>query len=225
MSTLHFPKLSRFDRAAEPVTVSIPFREGALPEPHHLWVRDGDSNLPCQTRTLGRWPDGSVRWALVHMQVDLPGNRSHTLAFGVDPSLAPPAASYHEHGVLSFEIPEGQPLSLRNLTVNGKPFPLPLDNLFRLRLEDGPELQPVVERVEEVESGPLRWVLRLFGRHTGPGADLQPAFHGQVTVHRSKPWLELEHQFIHDGDAPETRLASLSLDIAPATPPGRRRRE
>ncbi len=221
MSTLHFPKLSRFDRAAEPVTVSIPFREGALPEPHHLWVRDGDSSLPCQTRALGRWPDGSVRWALVHMQVDLPGNRSHTLAFGVDPALAPPAAPHHGHGVLSFAIPEGQPLSLKDLTVHGRPFPLPLDNLFRLRLQDGPALQPVVERVEEVESGPLRWILRLFGRHTGPGADLQPAFHGQVTVHRGKPWLELEHQFIHDGDAPETQLASLSLDIAPAMPPDR----
>ena len=222
MSTLHFPKLSRFDRLAEPVTVSIPFREGALPEPRHLWVRDGDSNLPCQTRALGRWPDGSVRWALVHMQVDLPGNRSHTLAFGVDPDLTPPTdQTHHEQGVLSFALPEGQPLSLTDLTVNGRPFPLPLDNLFRLRLEDGPELQPVVERVEEVESGPLRWILRLFGHHTEPGADLQPAFHGQVTIHRGKPWLELEHQFIHDGDAPETRLASLFLNIAPARPPDR----
>ena len=72
MNTLYFEKLSQFDRPAEPVTVSIPFANGKLTDPRQLRVLDGDEALPVQARVLATWPDGSVKWLLVHLQPDLP---------------------------------------------------------------------------------------------------------------------------------------------------------
>ena len=40
MSTLHFEKLSQFDRVAEPVTVSIPFGQGKLTDPDQFAIED-----------------------------------------------------------------------------------------------------------------------------------------------------------------------------------------
>ena len=84
MTRLTFEKLSQFDRAAEPVTVSIPFTQGALADPEYFTMTDAKTPLPTQRRTLAHWPNGSVKWLLVHMQPDLPGNRAKTLHFHVD---------------------------------------------------------------------------------------------------------------------------------------------
>ena len=83
MNTLYFEKISRFDRQAEPVTVSIPFTQGKLTDPPALVIRDGDIVLSSQRRVLATWPDGSVKWLLVHLQPDLLGNADKTLRFDV----------------------------------------------------------------------------------------------------------------------------------------------
>ena len=89
MTQLHFPKLSKFDRRAEPATVSIPFAPGKLAAAEQLRVWDGERRLPIQARPLANWPDGSVKWLLVHLQPDLPGNRDKTLRFDLDGKGAP----------------------------------------------------------------------------------------------------------------------------------------
>ena len=86
MQTLYFEKISRFDRAAEPVAVSIPFARSMLTDPDHLLILDGETVLPAQRRVLAAWDDGSVKWLLVHFQPDLPGNLDKTLQFAIDSS-------------------------------------------------------------------------------------------------------------------------------------------
>jgi hypothetical protein len=88
MNTLFFEKISQFDREAEPVSVSIPFAEGVLTDGHHLTIRDDSMVLPAQKRVLAAWPDGSIKWLLVHLQPDLPGNQDKSLTFEVT-SAAP----------------------------------------------------------------------------------------------------------------------------------------
>ena len=61
MSQLYFEKISRFDRDAEPVTVSIPFAKGRLLDPTQLQIYNGDRVLACQRRALATWQDGSVK--------------------------------------------------------------------------------------------------------------------------------------------------------------------
>ncbi|MFL7807255.1 MAG: hypothetical protein AB8I80_01420, partial [Anaerolineae bacterium] len=117
MNTLYFEKISQFDRAAEPVTVSIPFAKGKLVDPKQLVIRDGDRALPIQRRVLASHEDGSAKWVLVHFQPDLPGNADKTMHFeiaDVPSDLQPevpvtvketPGGIAVDTGPLSFRIP------------------------------------------------------------------------------------------------------------------------
>ena len=100
MRTLYFEKLSQYDRVAEPVTVSIPFGQGKLPDADHFVIDDDGEAIPSQQRALAHWPDGSVKWLLVHLQPDLPGNLAKTLNFRVasGPGERPAAAAGSGHG-------------------------------------------------------------------------------------------------------------------------------
>ena len=61
------------DRVNEPVTVGIPFPEGALADDRLLALRDEDSrSLPVQTQVLDRWAGGSCRWGLLDFQSTVP---------------------------------------------------------------------------------------------------------------------------------------------------------
>ncbi len=75
MIKLHFPKLACHERALEPATVSVPFAEGALFDLTGCRIVNEDGRVfPGQFRAVTLWPDGSVKWLLVHLQADLPGN-------------------------------------------------------------------------------------------------------------------------------------------------------
>ena len=89
MSTLHFEKISQYDRVAEPVTVSIPFGQGKLTDAAQFAIEDDGVLLPSQQRALAHWSDGSVKWLLVHFQPDLPGNLAKTLNFRIASGRAP----------------------------------------------------------------------------------------------------------------------------------------
>mgnify|MGYP000895072032 CR=1 FL=1 len=71
---LHFPRLSRFDRTAEPIRFAAPFPQGALRPEEAVAVAIGDRSVPTQARPTATWPDGSVKWLLVDALVDLPGS-------------------------------------------------------------------------------------------------------------------------------------------------------
>ncbi|MCY3772326.1 MAG: hypothetical protein OXG98_09955 [Gemmatimonadetes bacterium] len=54
-----------------PVTRGVPIPEGLLLATDGLGiVRPDGARIPTQCRVLGRWPDGSVKWALVDFQAD-----------------------------------------------------------------------------------------------------------------------------------------------------------
>ena len=90
MNTLYCEKISRFDRTAEPLTVSIPFAAGRIQNPQQLMIQSDGRSWPCQNRALSRWPDGSVQWLLTHFQADLPGNLDRTFTFEVSPGAGAP---------------------------------------------------------------------------------------------------------------------------------------
>ena len=131
MNTLYFEKISQFDHRAEPVTVSVPFAQGRLGDPRALVVRDGDARLPAQRRVLATWPDGSVKWLLVHLQPDLPGNKDKTLHLEIadsPPDVEPqatielaetPGGIAVNTGPLSFLNPNEGFLPIRNVRLAG----------------------------------------------------------------------------------------------------------
>ncbi len=107
MSELYLQKLSKYDRQCEPVTFSIPFASGRLREPERLRVWDQGVRLPMQARPLASWPDGSVKWLLVHLQPDLPGNRDKTLHFDIARQTETPPLPFSRLPLNVCETPEG----------------------------------------------------------------------------------------------------------------------
>ena len=58
-----------------PISVGVPFPRGALGSDAQVRLLDkGRAEVPVQTRTLARWDDGSVRWALLDFQAERQGN-------------------------------------------------------------------------------------------------------------------------------------------------------
>ena len=236
MSSLYFEKISRFDRSAEPVTVSIPFAQGALKQPEQLRVLAGERPLALQTRPLAHWPDGSVKWLLVHMQPDLPGNQDLSLRFEVDPQAEPvqPEARVSVNaesdglhvstGPLAFRIPRQGYWPVADVQLNGQAlFGAQPFSGFELQV-DGQRLTSAAEaplEIEIEEAGPLRAVILVRGMHVPlasppaedtlhaaalPGGQAGEAasssaprleLRGRITAYAGKPYIEVEHQFIH----------------------------
>ena len=74
-----------------PVTGGIPFPAGALGSSEQLrLLGPGGDEVPLQVRTLGQWLDGSVKWALLDFQADVPpgSERAYTLEYGTEAGRA-----------------------------------------------------------------------------------------------------------------------------------------
>ncbi len=96
---LHVADVLPAARAGEVLCSGIPFARGVLPpsEPMHVTTEGGQA-LPTQTRVLGQWPDGSVRWLLVQFPADCPagGEATYYLAAGAPPAPSAPLAVQDE---------------------------------------------------------------------------------------------------------------------------------
>ena len=71
-------------RASELITFGVPLPRGAVKDPRLLrcWRADGKP-LPVQARALSRWPDSSLRWALVDTVVELQSKQQLELVVGL----------------------------------------------------------------------------------------------------------------------------------------------
>ena len=226
MSTLHFEKLSQYDRVAEPVTVSVPFGQGKLTGADQFVIEDDGVLLPSQQRALAYWSDGSVKWLLVHFQPNLPGNLAKTLSFRVAPERAsPPAQKVQvtedadgllvDTGPLRFRVPRKgflpvQDVVLADSTAWATPFAG-----FKMETDAGAaDSNNGAVELEIEEAGPLRAVILVRGRHLQPDGSEFLELRGRITAYAGKAYIEVEHQFLHTLDMPQVTLQSLRLDFA-----------
>ena len=76
-------------RVGWPVRGGVPFARGALPKTEQLRLATPDGQpVGLQAKALCRWPDKSVKWALLDFQADLPANASRTWRLSMDPRPA-----------------------------------------------------------------------------------------------------------------------------------------
>ncbi len=234
MSELYFQKISKYDRICEPVTVSIPFAEGRLAKPDQLRIWDDGVRLAMQTQALARWPDQSIKWLLVHLQPDLLGNKDKTLRFDISLRDLPlpisrmpltvretPDGVNVSTGPLTFSVPRQGFWPITNVYVQGKPL-WHGQGFAGFTLEVGGQklssaAGPVELEVEE--SGPLRAVIAVRGKHRRPDGAGYIDLRGRITAYAGKPYIEVEHQFIHAEAEAKVTLSSLEL-VAQAQPSG-----
>ena len=229
MSTLHFDKLSMHDRVAEPVTVGIPFPQGALHDPAAFGLRRDGAPQPCQTAVSATWEDGSVRWLLVHALVDLPGNAPCDLTFAWDGTIPRPEPATPVSACASGKSVEldtgplcatlaGEGFDLvRQAVLAGQTVAEPGDfSGFRLTDADGRVFDTrdgTVDTIGLVDAGPVRAQVLVRGTHGGPAGSLLD-YRATVTAWAGKPWIEVDYQFINREDGPVT-LSSIGLAFRP----------
>ena len=106
---LTFDKISKYDRPAEPVSFGMPFPAGVLRAESQLTLLDGARPLPTQTRVTSRWPDGTIRWALVRALVDLPGNQPKQITWAIRANAPAPPIEWTRQPDGSLHISTGPP--------------------------------------------------------------------------------------------------------------------
>lgn len=76
MITLKFDKLYNRERIKEPCAVAVPFPKGKLRNVNDIRICKDHKEVISQCKTTSKWEDGTVRWAFVRFQADLPANKS-----------------------------------------------------------------------------------------------------------------------------------------------------
>ncbi|HOX06879.1 MAG TPA: hypothetical protein PK280_10795 [Planctomycetota bacterium] len=83
---------AKVERKAGTVTSGVPFAKGEVKDLGKLSVSAGGKVVPAQFTKLAPWDDGSVRWALLDCQVDVPAGGKTELVVRDDGRNAAPAA-------------------------------------------------------------------------------------------------------------------------------------
>ncbi len=182
-------------RNAEPVTLGLPLPRAACVDPQHIALVDAAGAVrPVQVQALDRWPDGSIRWALVDLQadVDRDARRTRYELLVCDRAVQPPAGpriTVFPHGgdltvdtgAARFSIRPGERFPCAEVTIGERR----VTDASRtgLFVEDaaGRRLTTVIDRVDAEHIGALRTVVRCEGRLVGP--DRKASLHLITRLH------------------------------------------
>ena len=224
-----------------PVSGGVPFPKGALGSPGNVRLLDSNGHeIPAQVCVSGRWPDGSIKWILLDCQPGLPANGPAKLTLeygaGVSPTTFASPLRVEEStdaitvttGPLRFEVGkntfgpfrkvwadadgDGVPADADLVSAAGKwAGSVVTDSNGVEHTSLGPPRQVVIE-----ESGPLKVVIRVRGRHSGP--DGQPLFAYDTRIHAyaGKPYVRVHYSFANDNtehDFTEVRSIELRLPL------------
>ncbi|MEM2561124.1 MAG: glycoside hydrolase family 127 protein [Candidatus Bathyarchaeia archaeon] len=227
---LYFEKLSKFDRKAEPVSVAIPFPKGLLVDPEQLQILDGEKFLFSQKYITAKWDDGSIKWLLVHFQVDLPGNKSkkiRAIIYKEGVAVSPP-----EICVQVIKSTEGVTINTGPLILNvqKKGFDIFREVIFEGRRlwgpgftsgfyiisDDGSYYTTSRDEAEITvdEEGPLRAVVSAHGKHRDESGRTLFDYRTRIIAYAGKPYVEVEYQFINRERVPEVIIKEIGLHIS-----------
>ena len=217
-------------------TLGAPLPRGVVHDLTDLGVVDADGTVvPAQLWPLATWPDGSVKWAGIALGATDRPSRSYRLTGAVAAPRTGAALGAHlspdqpvvvteatdaveiDTGALQVSVPRTGAVLVRELRVAGRV--VGRDGRLVSSLQHTPDpdhtgREEGVGRVEQVvveQTGPVRAVLRLTGRHrTAAGKQWLP-FTVRLVAVAGSTQLHLVHSFVWDGDPETDFLAALGL--------------
>ncbi|MDD4890897.1 MAG: hypothetical protein PHU85_13330 [Phycisphaerae bacterium] len=193
--------------AREPavVTSGVPFAKGAVKDLAKLAVSIDGKAVPAQFLKLAAWDDGSIRWALMDVQVkaaagakveltvsDAGGNPAPAAPVKVDDAKDTVAVST---GPLQFVVDKAKPGLFQSFKVDGKDLLTAAGRGLVLYKEGGGEVIGTPTAVTIEQAGPMRAIVCIRGKFPGVHNDLLTytaritAYAGQKFV-KTHLWLE-----------------------------------
>jgi len=201
MIRLHFPKLACKERRLEPASVAVPFPQGALFNLSGCRVTDEKGIIyPGQFRPTAVWPDGSVKWLLVHMEADLPANKGidyyldiHSDKVGFQ-SVMQVTDTKIDTGALQIGLSKSDEALFEYIHTPYGSFSKEEISPFRITDKQGRVYTAGAGEKgwEIIESGPVRAMVRTRGRHLSEEGSY---FDYKITIYAyaGKPWIDLEY--------------------------------
>ena len=225
---------------AEPITIGVPFPRGLVPDAARIGLVDGDGRaVPVQAQATERWPDGSVRWALVDFQAidEAADRRQYRLRTDAGVSVRPSPRLVMtqsagrivvDTGAARFEMGPGLSFPFSNVLVGGAPVLDPSTSALRFTDVRGRSRPARITRVELEDVGDLRSTVRL---DACVGPRLRPTLQVIARVHviagssavrvaitcRNPRRAGHAGGFWELGDRGAVAMGDVSLYVAPAT--------
>ena len=219
-----------------PLTTGIPLPIGHLYDPGRVELLDAFQNpIPVQVGVNGLWPDGSVRWLLVDFQHDVSAeDRAVTLRYGRDVARRTHGQSLAVEGRSGVRIDTGAAklhVARDGLVLPGevqladgaKAVGPSSNGGIRLRTADGNDASSrEVDRIEVVDAGPLRAVVRVTCRHFDSRGHSMFRSAAYVHAYAGKAWFRVSYTFTNDNTAAGfTDVRDLTLSTPLRSRPGR----
>lgn len=220
-------------RMAAGASWGVPWARGAMPkgQTFSLRTRDGKA-LPLQSWPLAYWPDGSLKWSgfatvagAEAKELELVTGESATLVAGQAIAVRPSETAIEViTGRVSVRVPRWGTTLIETITVDGRE--VARDGQLVCVLQDGPDRGPdeVVSRerfgtkLETAvleQSGPVRAVLRLEGKHRAlTGKREWLPFVVRLYLYAGSDVVRMVHTIVYDGDQERDFVRGLGVVFA-----------
>ena len=213
------------------VSFGVPFKQGEVPknQAFTLTAASGQS-LPAQTWPLAYWPDGSLKWvglATIAGPADAGG-------FTVKPGPAAPATGQArvrvtssdttfaiDTGRIQARIPKWGEALVDSIVIDGKE--VARNGRLVCILQTGPDGDPAdtppreqfetkVEKVTMEQSGPVRAVVKIEGKHRGLKSNREwLPFIVRFYFYAGQASIRMVHTIIYDGDQEKDFIRGLGI--------------
>lgn len=217
----------------QPVGVSfgVPWPRGTVRKDQAFSLTGADGRAyPAQTWTLAYWPDGSIKWTGLATVAGADGPFKLTTAAGA-PAAGPQLRVQRgetgviiDTGVLKARIPDEGDALVDWLEVNGRR--VAEQGRLVCILQDGPDgnaedtphRERYVGRIDKVtveQSGPVRAVVKIEGRHHGERSARQwLPFVVRLYFYAGQRSVRLVHSIIFDGDQDHDFIRGLGVEFS-----------
>ncbi|HZC26572.1 MAG TPA: Tat pathway signal sequence domain protein, partial [Actinopolymorphaceae bacterium] len=208
-------------------TWGVPWPKGSLPADQEFSLEAADGTaVAVQTWPIGYWPDGSLKWSAHAMGAATSSAETYVLAPGT--AAAPPTAvsvsatGGHvdvDTGGMRCRIPTHGPTVIESLVRGGVEIArdCELVCLVQTSVADGDEggtqrhrYVGTVDKVNVEQSGPVRAVVRIEGRHRRSDRTLLP-FTVRLYFYAGSERVRMMHSFVYDGDPARDFVAGLGV--------------
>jgi PcRGLX-like N-terminal RIFT barrel domain/PcRGLX-like protein central beta sandwich domain len=224
-----------FALESSPVTSGVPFFRGELGDTEHLrLLDDAGSEIPVQAKITARWQDGSIKWLLLSFLATVApqDTAAYILEYGTAIARAEAASPLrHTRDGEALTVDTG-PLRVR-FDASRSAFPVEVragsgaqervafpgsGPLMAVEIADAAgklySTRGRVERLEIEESGPVRTVVSVIGRHRSDAGEAFFEYGARFTFYAGSTLVRVEYTWGNDWDGAEfAEFAGVTLSL------------